>query len=109
MGVGREYCSDVRCPTDALPASLPEVRAEIHASAWGEEHFWDLSTCGLKVKQLINSSALLLQERDLELELGDDYILDLQSKGCSVLGVPECPLCTRALEPCGRASVRTSV
>lgn len=23
-----------------------------------------------------------LQERDLELELGDDYILDLQSKNC---------------------------
>lgn len=45
----------------------------------------------MKVKQLINSSALLLQERDLELELGDDYILDLQSKGCSVLGVPGCP------------------
>lgn len=31
-----------------------------------------------------------LQEWDLELEMGDDYILDLQSKGSSVVVVLRC-------------------
>lgn len=33
---------------------------------------------------------LKLQERDIELELGDDYILDLQSKGLHLLVILKC-------------------
>lgn len=36
-----------------------------------------------------------LQERDLELEMGDDYILDLQSKGSSVVVVLRCYVCEK--------------
>ena len=34
---------------------------------------------------LMKTVTFSLQERDLELEMGDDYILDLQSKGSSVV------------------------
>lgn len=34
----------------------------------------------------------LLQERDIELELGDDYILDLKSKDLHVIVILNCQL-----------------
>lgn len=47
-------------------------------------------------QELIELSVLWFQERDLEVELGDDYILDLQSKGqhpCrDAVGGLQCPL-----------------
>lgn len=36
-----------------------------------------------------------LQERDIELEMGDDYILDLQSKGSNVIVVFRCQVCEK--------------
>lgn len=50
----------------------------------------------------------LLQERDIELELGDDYILDLQSKGWRVILPLKCQLCIkcfRKLEGLERAQI----
>ena len=40
--------------------------------------------CAFNPRALLQPK-LLFQERDLELEMGDDYILDLQSKGSSVV------------------------
>ncbi|KAK2105389.1 Nucleolar GTP-binding protein 1 [Saguinus oedipus] len=52
------------------------------AGAWGMEAEPQVSRC-----QAVDTA-----ERDLELEMGDDYILDLQSKGQSVIIILKCRL-----------------
>ena len=46
----------------------------------GTRQFWPWGS-----EVLMKTVTFSLQERDLELEMGDDYILDLQSKGSSVV------------------------
>lgn len=46
----------------------------------GTRQFWPWGS-----EVLMKTVGFSLQERDLELEMGDDYILDLQSKGSSVV------------------------
>ena len=44
------------------------------------QQFWPWGS-----EELMKTVAFSLQERDLELEMGDDYILDLQSKDSCVV------------------------
>lgn len=57
-----------------------------------------------QIELIIIVCFLKLQERDIELELGDDYILDLQSKGLHLLVILKCQFC----EKCERALMSTN-